>query len=138
MTRKTRIILILLLDALGGGLVIAVSVSGGEDDQQDTSAWDRVSRACDGLLVKLGLFPAPRCGRGQIRYTCIANLKQIDGAKATWAVENKKANSDIPNATELYGTNAYIRDEPLCPAGGKYVIGSAQQKPRCSSQGHTL
>jgi hypothetical protein len=138
MTRKTRVILILLLGALGGGLVIAVSISGGEDDEQDTSGWGRVSRACDGLLVKLGLFPAPRCGKGQIRYTCIANLKQIHGAKATWALENKKSNTDIPTATDLYGDDAYVRDEPKCPQGGNYVIGSVQQKPLCSIPGHTI
>jgi hypothetical protein len=138
MRKRNGIILMLLACALVGSLVIAVSLSGGEEEEQDTGAWDRVSRACDGLLVKLGLFPARRCGKGQIRYACIANLKQIDGAKATWAVENKKTNSDIPSPTELYGTNAYIRDVPMCPQGGTYTIRSVQQKPLCSIPGHTL
>lgn len=72
------------------------------------------------------------------KHVCIANIKMIDGATATWAQENKKAKSDIPTATDLYGATAYIRDEPLCPEGGKYVIGSVRQKPRCSIPGHTL
>jgi hypothetical protein len=63
---------------------------------------------------------------------------QIDGAKATWAMEKQKSNTDTPNATDLYGTNAYLRDKPTCPRGGKYVIGKVEQKPRCSIPGHTL
>jgi hypothetical protein len=138
MTRKTRIILFLLLGALGGGLVIAVSLSGGEDDEQETSAWDRVGGACDRLLVKLGLFPAPRGCVLTRKSICINSLKQIEDAKATWALENKKSNTDTPTATDLYGEGAYVRDEPKCPEGGNYMIGSVQQKPRCSIPGHTL
>jgi len=71
---------------------------------------------------------------------CIANLKTIDGAKATWALEAKKVNSDIPTPTELFGLSAYIRDVPLCPKGGAYRIGRVDMKPQCSLAhlGHTL
>ena len=84
-------------------------------------------------MVKLGLC-RPRASRN----ACIANLKQIDGAKATWALENHKTSRDVPAATDLYGAAAYIRDEPTCPRGGKYVIGSVWQKPTCSFASHTL
>src|SRR6266446_5681645 len=53
---------------------------------------------------------------------CIANLKQIDGAKATWALEQKKTSSDTPGTTDLYGATLYIRDTPSCPAAGTYVL----------------
>jgi len=72
------------------------------------------------------------------RNACIANLKQIHGATASWAQENKKTNSDTLTTTDLYGREAYIREEPKCPQGGNYVIGSVQQKPCCSISGHTL
>ena len=133
MTRKTRIIVILVVGALVGGLVIAVSLPAREDNPYCMSGWDKASWAIHDILVNLGLR-RPRASR----IACIANLKQIDGAKATWALENKKTNTDIPTATDLYGVTNYIRDPPICPRGGKYVLGSVQQKPRCSIPGHTL
>ena len=72
---------------------------------------------------------------------CIANLKQIEGAKATWALERKKAKTDIPGATDLYGAANYIRDEPFCPANGTYSFEEVRLKPTCSeaaTMGHTL
>jgi hypothetical protein len=61
---------------------------------------------------------------------------QIDGAKATWALENKKTYSEIPTETDLYGPTNYIRDIPYCPAVGHYTIGRIDQKPRCSFPPH--
>src|SRR5437867_8486057 len=75
------------------------------------------------------------------RNACIANLKQIDGAKATWALEQKKTNTDTPAVTELYGPANYIRDQPYCPANGTYTMQDVQTKPTCSfgaTLGHTL
>jgi hypothetical protein len=91
-------------------------------------------------LVAIGLIPPRRYYNPHAyRNACIANLKQIEGAKATWYLENCKHSSTlIPTATDLYGENAYIRDEPMCPQGGKYVIGSFKEKARCSIPGHTL
>src|ERR1700693_728798 len=60
---------------------------------------------------------------------CIANLKQIEGAKATWAMEMKKASTDTPVTSDLYGSTLYIRDEPGCPAGGTYAILPVDTKP---------
>jgi hypothetical protein len=129
--------LLLLVGALMGGLVIAVSLPDGEDGTWVSSVLERAYCACDDILVELGLRPKRGCVGGQ-RNACISNLKQIEGAKAIWALENKKTNSDIPATNDLYGATAYIRDEPMCPMGGKYVIGSVQQKIRCSIRGHTF
>jgi hypothetical protein len=70
--------------------------------------------------------------------SCTANLKCIDGAKATWALENHITNNAVPLDSELFGAAAYIREKPTCPAGGIYVIGALNQKPRCSIPGHTI
>src|SRR3954453_13069393 len=72
---------------------------------------------------------------------CIANLKQMDGAKATWAMEQKKANSDSPADSDLFGSTAYIRIKPTCPANGTYDVDQVDARPTCSlgtSEGHTL
>src|SRR5687768_13147098 len=65
--------------------------------------------------------------------TCIANLKQIQTAKISWALETKKNTTHPPPDTgDLYGLNLYIRSEPKCPGGGTYVIGSLAVHPACS------
>ena len=77
------------------------------------------------------------------RTFCIANLKQIEGAKATWALEHKKVPTDTPVEGDLYwdagdGNDYYIRIEPTCPLGGVYTLGAVGEKPKCSIAGHTL
>jgi prepilin-type N-terminal cleavage/methylation domain-containing protein len=71
---------------------------------------------------------------------CIANLKQMEGAKATWALENKKSSTDTPVDTDLFGPTVYIKDAPACPGGGTYTLGAVQTKTACSlaSSGHSL
>ena len=70
--------------------------------------------------------------------SCIANLKQIDGAKYAWALENHKTTNDTPTAADLFGPGQYIRAMPICPKGGTYFIGPVWDKPRCSVPQHTI
>ena len=103
------------------------------DSASYTYGWrDRVSELYYDLKFSLPWNRRPPNG------SCIANLKQIDGAKATWALEQKKAKSDIPTTNELYGVTNYIRDAPYCPQGGTYTLGRVDQKVRCSIPGHTI
>ena len=69
---------------------------------------------------------------------CIANLKQIDGAKQQWAVENKKATSDTPVDTDLFGATLYIKTKPACPAAGTYTLGTVGTSPSCTIALHVL
>jgi len=71
---------------------------------------------------------------------CIANLKQIQGAKATWALETRKTGVDSPNDTELFGATLYIAAKPGCPGGGTYTVDKVDTKSSCtlSTEGHTL
>jgi hypothetical protein len=72
------------------------------------------------------------------RSSCVANLKAIDGAKATWGLENHKDTNCIPTDAELFGAANYIREKPECPGGGTYTIGVIAEKPTCSLTGHTI
>ena len=93
-----------------------------------------------GLLAAIAIPNFVKARTASQKNACIANLKQIDGAKATWALEQKKVNSNVPVATDLYGADAYIRDEPACPGGGTYTPAAVSSKPTCtlSTVGHTL
>lgn len=72
------------------------------------------------------------------RNACIANLRQIEGAKQTWALENKKRADAVAVDADLYGPQLYIRDKPECPGGGRYSIRPVGLKTRCSVYGHTI
>jgi prepilin-type N-terminal cleavage/methylation domain-containing protein len=68
---------------------------------------------------------------------CINNLRQIDGAKEQWALENKKS---AGSAVDTSGVSAYIKGQttPICPAGGTYSYNVVDTSPACSIPGHTL
>ena len=85
-----------------------------------------------GLLAAIAIPNFVKARTASQKNACIANLKQVDGAKATWALEMKKVNSDTPVATELFGATAYIRDTPTCPGGGTYTYQSIGYVPLCS------
>jgi hypothetical protein len=67
---------------------------------------------------------------------CLANLKQLDGAIKTWALEQGKGSNDVPTDADLLGTNAYLKIKPQCPEGGTYTLGAAGQLPKCSIPRH--
>jgi predicted nuclease with TOPRIM domain len=74
----------------------------------------------------------------QAQETCISFLRIIDGAKQTWALENKKAPTDVPTAADLA---PYILPKDLqiaCPSGGTYSINAVNQPPTCTIPGHAL
>jgi prepilin-type N-terminal cleavage/methylation domain-containing protein len=64
--------------------------------------------------------------------SCIANLKQINGAKNIWAIDNGKGDTDTPTWANL--TGGYIQAQPSCPVKGKggYVLSSVQTKQVCT------
>lgn len=72
------------------------------------------------------------------RNTCIGNLKQFDGATEQWALENRKRVGDLPTMNDLVGPSAFIRNMPVCPAGGRYTLAPVGQLPTCSISGHQL
>ena len=68
---------------------------------------------------------------------CINNLRQIDGAKKQWALDNKKTDTDTPTREDLmpYLTNKQF---PACPAGGSYTINRLADPPECTQASHQL
>ena len=94
-----------------------------------------------GLLAAIAIPNFIKAREASQKNACIANLKQIDGAKQTWALENKKVSTDNCVATDIYGATLYIRDEPTCPAtAGAYNIGIVSAKPLCTGvpASHTI
>ncbi len=93
------------------------------------------------LLAAIAIPNFVKARTASQRSACIANLKQMGGAKATWSMEQKKTNTDTPQDSEIYGATLYIRQKPECPGGGVYTIGQVDANPVCTlgaSDGHTL
>ena len=67
---------------------------------------------------------------------CRPNLKQLDGAINTWALENYKTTNDIPAISDIIGTNKYIKAMPRCADGASYIFGRVGERPRCSIADH--
>lgn len=66
---------------------------------------------------------------------CINNLRQLDAAKAQWALENNKTGNDMPTMDDL---RPFLKGKISCPAGGHYTLGTVADRPTCSIPGHTL
>ena len=85
-----------------------------------------------GLLAAIAIPNFVKARAASQKNTCIANMKQIDGAKATWALEARKNNADTPVPGDLFGSDKYIRVAPLCPSGtGDYVLNAVDLKQPC-------
>src|ERR1700681_21225 len=75
-----------------------------------------------GLLAAIAIPNFVRARTTSQQKTCINNLRQIDGAAQTWALENRKG----PTDTYVMDTiKPYIRldssgNVPGCPGGGTY------------------
>ena len=82
----------------------------------------------------------PRRGPHPPKYNCIANLRQIDGAKEQWALENKKT---VGTPADVAAVNSYLKNSaaPECHGGGTYTYNPVGKAPTCSlgaTLGHTL
>jgi len=84
-----------------------------------------------GLLAAIAIPNFVKARTASQRNACIANMKQIEGAKSTWALENKKTGADVPADADLFGADKYIAKKPACPAGGNYTIGQVDTPPAC-------
>jgi prepilin-type N-terminal cleavage/methylation domain-containing protein len=99
-----------------------------------------------GLLAAIAIPNFIKARQVSQKNACIANMKQIDGAINTWALETNRVNTDDPNLSlgEIFGSDKYIKVQPNCPANGTYAfltVGSSQGHVECSlsgPEGHTL
>jgi len=85
-----------------------------------------------GLLAAIAIPNFVKARASSQKNACIANLKQIEGAKANWALETKQLDAAVPTAGALYGNSLYIRIAPVCPGGGTYSLNAVSDIPTCS------
>jgi prepilin-type N-terminal cleavage/methylation domain-containing protein len=85
-----------------------------------------------GLLAAIAIPNFVKARQTAQANTCVANLKQVDGAKEQWALEQKKAPTDSPDWADLIGSTGYIKNQPQCPTSGTYAVGDVATAPTCT------
>lgn len=88
-----------------------------------------------GLLLSVAMPQFIRARKSGQAKACQHNLKQILGSKERWAMDTQKGNDDTPGMSDLVVPGVYLKNTPLCPAGGTYSIGSLGELPSCSIGG---
>jgi prepilin-type N-terminal cleavage/methylation domain-containing protein len=85
-----------------------------------------------GLLAAIAIPNFVRARNTAQKNACINNLRQIDGGKQQWALENKKSDTDTPSTAEV---QVYIKNSifPSCPAGGTYTVAAVNADPTCNA-----
>ncbi len=91
-----------------------------------------------GLLAAIAIPNFIKARTAAQTNACIANLKQIQAAIYTWALETKKASTSRVTFNDIIGTTLYIRTTPMCPAGGNYGLSTVDETPTCNIAGHVL
>ncbi|EEF57972.1 type IV pilin protein [Pedosphaera parvula] len=92
-----------------------------------------------GLLATIAIPNFVRARLKAQQTSCISNLKQIDGAKQQWALENKAAGNAVP---VLANVQAYLgrgtaSTAPVCPSDSgnsfatSYELNDLQTPPAC-------
>ena len=113
------------------------------DQARPVSVWilsprapSRMSMIISEVWSLLSFTSGHRCGSS--KNICIVNLKELEGAEATWAIENPQRTNEIPRDVDLFGPQSYIRVKPQCPEGGRYTFGHGGEHPHCSIPWHGL
>jgi len=91
-----------------------------------------------GLLAALAVPFYTKSREESTKKACINNLVQIYSAKVRWALDNRKASTDIPTDADLIGPELFLRKKPECPSGGNYSYEQVDQPPTCDKPGHSL
>jgi len=81
-----------------------------------------------GLLAAVAIPNFVKAREKAMTNACIANLKQIDGAKTLYYLDEGSTPGTVANLV-----TAYIRREPKCPAGPAttYTVGTSAAAPTC-------
>jgi prepilin-type N-terminal cleavage/methylation domain-containing protein len=93
-----------------------------------------------GLLAAIAIPNFVRARTTAQQNACINNLRQIDGAKQQWALEQKVGATASPVASDIqpYMGRGVTGTLPLCPSDStktfatSYVINNVQTAPTCS------
>lgn len=90
-----------------------------------------------GLLAAIAIPNFVRARQTALQNSCIANLKQIQGAVQVWAIDTGAASNATPTTADLVPN--YIKVWPRCGTA-TYAVPGVEATPACpnSTTGHTI
>ncbi|MDB6123322.1 MAG: type secretion system protein [Pedosphaera sp.] len=101
-----------------------------------------------GLLAAIAIPNFVRARTTSQQNACINNLRQLDGAKQQWALENKAAATASPDITDVapYLGRGTLGTQPTCPSDAgqaftsSYTMNNLSTAPTCqiNSTNHVL
>jgi len=98
-----------------------------------------------GLLAAIAIPNFVKARRTSQTNACINNLRQIDGAKQQWALENKVTGNTAPGAASVapyigrdVTSTTLAGSGCVCPVGGAYNINALDLAPTCGAFSATL
>ena|SRR3984957_3989639 len=101
-----------------------------------------------GLLAAIAIPNFVRARTTAQTNACINNLRQLDGAKQQWALENKASSTSAPAGSDIqpYMGRGSAGSLPTCPADSQktfatsYTLGNVSIPPVCliSATNHVL
>src|SRR5882672_6198693 len=90
-------------------------------------------------LIVVGVAVLPtfiRARTAPAMNACVNNLRQLDGAKQQWTLENRRITGDNVTWDDV---KPYLKIPLVCSRGGTYILGRVGDLPRCSTGGtHSL
>jgi len=94
-----------------------------------------------GLLAAIAIPNFIKARATSQQNACINNLKQIDGAISTWALETGQSSG--ASVADISIVSAYIKlnsssSVPTCPAGGSYTTSTVGAVPQVACSLSTL
>ena len=90
-----------------------------------------------GLLAAIAIPSFMKARTTSQKNACIENLRQVEGAKETWAMAASKNNGDDIDTDTV---KSYIKGSkfPACPGGGTYTYNKVGTDVSCDITGHNL
>jgi prepilin-type N-terminal cleavage/methylation domain-containing protein len=89
-----------------------------------------ITVAIIGIIAAIAIPNFMRSRKITYMNSCIANLRQIDSAKAQMTFSN----TDFSDINKLFGSSGYIKVTPVCPLMKmSYVVGAANENPVCQN-----
>jgi len=82
-----------------------------------------------GLLAAIAIPSFVRARTTSQANSCRNNLRQLDGAKDQYAIENNKTTGA---ACDMTACLTYLKKTPVCKAGGTYTVSAIGTDPVCS------
>jgi prepilin-type N-terminal cleavage/methylation domain-containing protein len=93
-----------------------------------------------GLLLAIAIPSLVKARTLSQTNTCLANLRQLDSAITSWAIERNQSLNAAIDTTAFIGPTNYLREMPKCPGGGEYKFDTVGSIPQvsCTLPGHGL